>query len=334
MVTLLKEGTVWSVVGHEWAIELLNRSIAGGQVSHAYLLSGLSRIGKTTLAREFARALNCQRMDAPCGACRACQLALADRHPDIQVIEPVQNHIRIEVLRALQNSAALSPVEGKYRVFVISQIDTATPSAANCLLKTLEEPPARVILLLTANRIEAVLPTIVSRCQAINLRPLPAGLVTQTLEERGVDPVRAQLLGRLSQGRIGWALAAAADPHFLEQREQILDTLLDLGAATYTARFAYAEQLGKKDDLAPQVLEIWASWWHDVLMLTAQSTAPVINVDRQVQIERWAARIGVQAAAAALRGVYQAAWQLEHNANPRLALEVLMLNMPSLAQPA
>lgn len=325
---------MWSVVGHKWAIELLSRSIASGQVSHAYLLSGLSHIGKTTLAREFAQALNCQQMDAPCGACRACQLARAGRHPDIQVIEPVQNHIRIEVLRALQNAAALSPVEGKYRVFVISQIDTATPSAANCLLKTLEEPPARVILLLTADRIEAVLPTIISRCQAISLRPLTVGQVTQALEKQGIDPARAHLLGRLSQGRIGRALTAADDPQFLEQRERILNKLIDLSTATYVARFAYAEQLSKKDEQVPQVLEVLASWWHDVVMLASKSTVPIINVDRQAQLDQWAARIGVQTAAAMLRSVHQTAWQLEHNANLRLALEVLMLNMPSLTRPA
>ncbi|MBN1937553.1 MAG: DNA polymerase III subunit delta' [Anaerolineae bacterium] len=328
---------MWSVVGHEWAVELLSRSIASEQISHAYLLTGLSRIGKTTLARALAQALNCQRADSkapPCGICRSCQLARTNKHPDIQVIEPVQNHIRIEVLRALQNTAALSPVEGRYRVFVISQIDAATPSAVNCLLKTLEEPPARVIMVLTADRVEAVLPTIVSRCQVINLRPLPVGQVTQDLVERGVDPSQARLLGRLSQGRIGWAFAAADSPQFLEQRDRILDKLIDLNAATYTARFDYAEQLSKKAEQVPQILEILGSWWHDVLMLAAGSMTPVTNIDRQAQLEQWAARVSVQAATAMLRSVNQTAWQVDHNANLRLALEVLMLDMPTLTRSA
>ena len=137
---------MWPVIGHEWAVELLDRSIRTDRVSHAYLFVGPSQIGKTTLAKVFARALLCQGQDVPCGACRACRLVQADRHPDVHLVAPVKDRIKIEEIRDLQRTVALSPVEGVYRVCVISRFDVATPSAANCLLKTLEEPPERVIL--------------------------------------------------------------------------------------------------------------------------------------------------------------------------------------------
>jgi len=333
----LTEGTVWSVIGHEWAVELLSRSLASGRLGHAYLLTGPAHIGKTTLAKELAQALNCRPADGatrPCGRCRNCRLAQADKHPDIQLVEPVQGHIRIDVLRAWQNTAALSPVEGQHRVFVLSRIDMATPAAANCLLKMLEEPPGCARFVLTADRIEAVLPTIVSRCQVLNLRPLPAAQVVHTLAERGVDLTRARLLGHLSQGRIGWALTAAADTQFVQQRERILDKVIELSTATYGERFVYAEQLSKKPEQVPQVLEIFASWWHDLLTLTAGSGVPICNIDRRTQLESWAARLSVATVVTMLRSIHRTAWLLENNVNLRLALEVLMLDMPLLAKSA
>lgn len=323
---------MWPVIGHEWAIELLSRSLLGGRIAHAYLLTGPANIGKTTLARSFAQALNCRRpggQTPPCGQCPACRAVQADRHPDIQVIEPTQGHIRIDVLRAMQNAAALSPVEGPYRVFVLSRFDVATPSAANCLLKTLEEPPARVVLILTADRIEALLPTIVSRCQVLNLRPLSGEQVTQALESRGISPSRARLLGRLSQGRIGWAITAADNAQFWQQRERILDKLSELGTATYVERFAYAEQLCNKPEQIPQVVQVLGSWWHDLLTLTTGSETPVYNIDRQAQLERLATQYPVTQVVATLRSIYRTAWLLENNVNLRLALEVLMLDIPS-----
>ncbi len=320
------------VIGHEWAVELLGRSIEMRRVSHAYLLTGAAQIGKTTLARQFAQALNCvgrrTQQGQPCGVCRSCRLAQDDKHPDIRVLLPDGDRIKIEAIRELQTSAALAPVEGAFRVYVISPIDAATPAAANCLLKTLEEPPERVILILTANCLDMVLPTIVSRCQVVPMRPLPAARVTAALQQRGLASARADLIGRLTNGRIGWAIEMAQDAHTLDFREHVITRLIELVRENFTARFAYVEQISKKAEQIGDILRIWSSWWHDVLLLALGSNVPLTNIDYAAQLGEWAAHYDASAAARTLRCIDQTVWRLDHNANPRLALEVLMLDLP------
>jgi DNA polymerase-3 subunit delta' len=319
---------MWPVIGHDWAVELLERCIRTGTTSHAYLIVGPAQVGKTTLAKAFAQALLCQGMAGPCSACRACRLVEADRHPDVRVVSPLGTSIKIEAIRELQQTLSLSPVEGDYRICIIRKMDLATPSAANCLLKTLEEPPLRAILVLTASGVDALLPTIVSRCQVLSLRAVGLERVATVLQERGVERERAFLLASLAQGRVGWAMEASQDERVLARREQVLEELLGLEDATYQARFSWADQLSKNPDQIANVLGVLSSWWHDVLVLASGSGVQVANLDRRSLLQEWAARYSVDSAQKVLRGIRDTRWRLEHNANRRLALEVLVLDLP------
>jgi DNA polymerase-3 subunit delta' len=319
---------MWPVIGHEWAVELLERCIRAGTTSHAYLIVGPAQVGKTTLAKSFARALLCQGTDRPCSACRACQLIEHERHPDVSLVAPQGARIKIEAIRELQQMLSLSPIEGDYRLGIIRQMDVATPSAANCLLKTLEEPPQRAILVLTASGIDALLPTIVSRCQVLSLRAVERERIVAALQERGVERERASLLASLARGRVGWAIAASQDESVLAHRTEVLEKLLGLEAASYQARFLWADQLSRNVDQVPDVLDVLSSWWHDVLVLASESGIQVANLDRQPALQEWASRYGVEGAQRVLRSIRDTRWRLEHNANRRLALEVLMLDLP------
>jgi DNA polymerase-3 subunit delta' len=319
---------VWPIVGHEWAVELLDRSIRANKVSHAYLLVGPSQIGKATLAKVFAQALLCQGKDVPCGVCRACRLVQMDRHPDVHWVEPEGDRIKIEAIRDLQRAVSLSPVEGAYRVCIISRFDAATASAANCLLKTLEEPPERVILVLTADRLESLLPTIISRCQVLGLRPVPTEQIQSALRAQGVEDALARLLAHLARGRVGWAVQAAQDEHVLERRERLLDELRELVQGGSVQRFSWAERLSKEPDRVKYVLDVFSGWWRDVLVVASGSHVPITNVDRHAELSEWAARYGVVVARQVLGEIRDTAWRLERNANRRLALEVLALELP------
>jgi len=319
---------VWPVIGHDWAVELLERSIKAGRLSHAYLLVGPSQVGKMALAKAFAQAIYCEKEDVPCGVCRPCRLVALDRHPDVCLVMPEKDSIKIEAIRDLQRMISLSPVEGAYRVCIIQQIDLATPSAANSLLKTLEEPPSKVILVLTANRGESLLPTIVSRCQILPLRLVPAEQIVAALQARGVDGDRARLLGRLAQGRVGWALQASLDERILSRRDQVLEKLQSLEKDAYRHRFAWADELSRDSEWVPYVLDVFASWWRDVLVLASGSDVQITNVDCRSQLGVWAAQYDVATAERVLRSIQDTAWRLDHNANRRLALEVLMLDLP------
>ncbi len=319
---------MWPIIGHQWAIELLTHGIQTHKLSHAYLFCGPNQVGKKTLGRALAQAILCTEAQAPCGTCRSCRLIQRERHPDVQVVASDGDRIKIDAIREMQHLVALSPIEGSYRIILIPDFDRATTSAANALLKTLEEPPSTVILVLTATNVEALLPTIVSRCQVVPLRLLPAAEIRAALVSRAVDTDKARLLSHLAQGRVGWALAAAEDESRLEKRNEIMDGLSDLARAGYTARFAWAEQLSRKPDRVAGVLEAMTSWWRDILLLSAQSTTPITNIDRQDELHDWAARYSVDAARNALQAIRETTWKLEHNANLRLALEVLALDLP------
>lgn len=319
---------MWPIIGHEWAVELLARSIETHRLRHAYLFVGPSQVGKRTLAMTFAQAILCTNADAPCGTCRSCMLVRRERHPDVYTIAPESNRIKISTIREMLHSVALSPIEGRYRVCTISRFDRATTSAANALLKTLEEPPSTLVLLLTANAVEALPSTIASRCQVVSLRPPPTEQIVAALKDRGIEPDQARLLGHLAQGRVGWAVAATQDKRVLEQRARLLEGILGVAQGSLVERFRWAERLSRKPELVSPTLDAMLSWWRDVLLLASESTTPIANVDQEPEIRDWAARYPVDAAQRVLQAVRDTAWRIERNANLRLALEVLALDLP------
>ena len=324
----------WPVVGHEWAVELLQRALATGQLSHAYLLSGPPQVGKTTLARACAQALLCTAEEPPCGQCTACRKVRQSIHPDLQIITPQRTNLLIDQVRELQRQAALSPMEARYKVFILREIERATAPAANALLKTLEEPPSHVVLFLTLTQGEQTLPTVASRCQQLTLRPLPIAQVAQALRERwDVPPERAELLARLSQGRLGWAVTMLNDDTAWQERAQRLDDLLALSSQDRVKRMRYAEHLSRKGADAANVLHLWSSWWRDLLLLQNGCEEQVANIDRLDVLRSEARRYDNQQVRAFLGALAATSRYLQQNVNPQLALELLLLRLPRPAQP-
>ncbi len=336
---MIVAGPGWkSIVGHEWAVQLLSNAVAQDRVGHAYLFTGPTNIGRTTLARTFAQALNCTAdlPDRPCGQCRACRLIASDRHPDVRVLEPEATErgtqsLKIEQIRGLQQDLSLSAYEARHKIAIIRDFDAALPSAANAFLKTLEEPPANVILLLTAGDADRLLPTIASRCHTINLRPIPPALIEETLmTSHHVAADQARLLAHVADGRLGWAITAAGDADILEQRTSRLDLLDKALAATRVGRFALADTLSRKPDQLLPTLRIWLSWWRDMALVTCGRLEDeyLSNVDRQGDLYSHSQVWSTQEVLRGLARTNKAIWQLEHNANTRLVLENMMLGYP------
>lgn len=332
--------TGWeTIIGHEWAVQLLAGAIKQARVGHAYLITGPEQIGKTTLARTFAQALNCTTRNShpPCGHCRPCQLIAADRHPDVRLVEPEVSGrgkltLKIEHIRELLHDLNLKAYEARHKIAILPRFDAAIIGAANAFLKTLEEPPANVILLLTALDAEALLPTISSRCRTVALRPLPIGLIEQSLTSRWhVAEGEAHLLSHLADGRLGWAVAAAANTAVLEARETHLDWLRQAVDGNRVARFTLADKLSRKPEELPAILQTWLSWWRDLTLLAQRTGANgtiVTNIDRQTELMNLAQRWTAGQALSSLKQTNLALWQLERNANTRLVLENLFLTYP------
>lgn len=329
------------MIGHEWACELLECAIANDHIGHAYLITGAEQIGKTTLARTFAQALNCEAVPAgrPCGQCRTCRLIRDDRHPDVRLLEPEVSargklSIKIEQIRELQQELSLSPYEGRWRVAILKRFDTANINAANAFLKTLEEPAEKVVLLLTASDADSLLPTIPSRCRTIALRPMPSTLVEESLMERwGVHAEQAQLLSRLSDGRLGWAVQASQDKLILVERQQQLAHLRDALGENRVKRFAQADKLARKPEHLPLLLKTWLSWWRDLALLAYRKEAigpiiPLTNVDEKPRLVNLSESWSRESILDSFKQTDLALWQLERNGNARLVMENLFLTYP------
>jgi DNA polymerase-3 subunit delta' len=325
----------WGLLGHDWAVDLLKAHVRGGP-RHAYLFTGPEGVGRRTLALRFAQALNAEKPPAPGEfdpESRASQQVERMQHPDLLVVQAVEDarEIRIEQVRDLGRGLALAPYMSAWKIALLLDFEKANENAQNALLKTLEEPPARVVLLLTAESAESLLPTISSRCETLRLRPLGLAEAAAGLERLGIPTERARLLAHLSGGRPGAALALHARPEALDERRAWLEGLAEALTGGRVARFAYAHELSKDKPALLGALDAWLSYWRDVMLRASGSPAALANLDRAEEIERLAAQVGLAGARRAAAAIERTAGLLQRtNVNARLAAEALLLELPGV----
>jgi DNA polymerase-3 subunit delta' len=350
----------WNVIGQDDAIAVLRRAVEDeSRLSHAYLFAGPEHTGRATAARQFAQALNCEEQGtrnkeqgAPCQACRTCRLIAEDKHPDVEWVtvggicdeSEHKDHaadnsrdIRICQVRHVEHVVSLTTVDARYRVIIVDPAEAMTAEAANAFLKTLEEPEANTVLVLIAAREEALRETVRSRCRRVAFEGVPRGLIERALQERwGASGEQAAHLARLSQGRLGWAVAALQDERVLIDRERTVDEIEALMSGGLSERFAYAASLGSRFSRDPQLvrtaLEVWRDWWRDVLLAAAGREELVADTARLDTLRSVAAQWGVAGAVRALTAVGNGRQHLEEHASPTLALEVMLLEVPGSAR--
>jgi DNA polymerase-3 subunit delta' len=342
---------VWQVLGQERVVRQVERALREGRLAHAYLITGPPHTGKMTLAKNIAQAVNCLTLgDGPCGECSQCQRIAQEKHPDVCFIgldRPLspkemerqekekgpRKGIGIDDIRELSRLAGIKPFEGRYRVFILDGAEYLSDEASNCLLKTLEEPPPQVLILLLASEADRLLPTILSRCQRLDLRPLPLEREVEALV-RGfsLGEEEAERLARLSRGCLGWAIGALQDPQVMEKRGEELERLIGLAYGSLEERFNFASELAdlfsRDRETAKAVLYLWLGWWRDILLVKEGAERFVQNLDRLDTLRMEGERYTRGQAIDFVKAVLETLYALDDNANARLALELLMLNLP------
>jgi DNA polymerase III subunit delta' len=332
--------------GNEAAVQAFESAFRDDRLHHAYLITGPAHVGKLLLATQIAQALNCLSPgDEPCGTCQACTRIAAATHADVRVIrvdpeatEGPKTAIGIDTVRELIASAHLRPYEGRTRVFIFDGADMMTNDAANALLKVLEEPPPDVRLLLLAASEDSVLGTIRSRCQHVELHPLPIPQVIEILQaDHGMNAEQADIVARLSRGCLGWAIEAAHDPALLAGVHQSLERIAEVVEEGLEDRFGYAEQLARRfqrDRAAGrEELFLWLRWLRDILLIQQGQIGSIVNVSWRDTIQRHAAALTPADTVRWLHLVTESIEVLDRNANPRLALDVMMLEAPTVRTP-
>jgi len=347
-VALTKGTSGWPIQGHDAAVATLQQAIRRSRVRHAYLIAGPEGVGKTTFAHAFAKALCCQEPPAPglmCGVCLACRKIGRGVHPDVQTFSLARQaalaeksggkntSLTIETVREICATVTLRPMESSWRVVILDDGETLQGIAQEALLKTLEEPPPFVVLLLLSDDLELLLPTIRSRCQTIDLRPVSTGAVVDSLLDAGIGRERAEEVAALSGGRPGWAHRAAVDRKVLQRRVDAVDRALSWIAGSGYERLVTAVRLG--DTFSKRRAEIFADLetllgvWRDALLLHADQPHYLTYRGTAERLNVLARDWTMDELHRAVCSVQTCIGHLETNVRPRLALEAMVLEWPT-----
>lgn len=324
---------MWNVIGHAETVSSLQAALDAQHLSRALLFTGPSGIGKTHLAIEVARVLNCTGENPPCGDCLHCRQIEQGIHPDVVVIERAEGKtaISIEQVRELRDAAALRPFQGQVKVFIIAGAETLTDGAADALLKTLEEPQPQVAIILTAGDPDALPATVLSRVAQTPLRPVPTALLERALIERGHEALSAARLARTAQGNVGWALRAAENPKLLIEQEAIVARLAGILDMSLRERLDLAESLASDRKDRPALrrnLELLLLVGRDLLLLTQGRPVRFVSPELQPVLEAQTRRLSLSGLHAFLSALRLAMQRIDRNVDPRLALEAMLLGLP------
>ena len=342
------------MIGHEAAQGWLQRALQTDRLAHAYLITGPRSVGKRTFALEIAQAVNCLApavADRPDHTCQQCRLIERGVHPDVRVVRRAPERRMIAMRAAgsggavreysdnvefIQSDAQLRPVMGRKKVYVIVYAEELAEDAGNRLLKTLEEPPQFVLFLLTAIERGGVLPTIASRCQELRLRPAPRSQLASALADLGTQPERALQLAALAGGRQGWAVSAARDPALFEQQQTYSQYLVDALRGSRVERLLRARALSERwsghPETVRETLRVWMSWWRDVMLVQLGLVGRIVHLEgsEQTALRLAAASVSRSAAREAAAAIQQTLADLDTNVNARLALDLLLLRLPTI----
>lgn len=320
------------IIGQEQLKEHLQNAIATNKVSHAYIINGERSSGKEFIARVFAMALQCENDGVePCEECHSCRQALSGNQPDIVYVSHEKpNTIGVEDIRTqINGDIDIKPYSSPRKIYIMNEGEKMTVQAQNALLKTLEEPPEyAVILILTAN-VEAMLPTILSRCVVLNMKPVPDALVKKYLmEELGVPDYKANICMAFARGNIGKAKLLASSEEFEKVKDEAITLVKYINDMETNEIIKAIKKITEYKFDVNDYLDILSAWYRDVLLFKATKDVNCLIFKEEIQqIMRVSDRSTYEGIETIVNALQQAKRRLEANVNFDLAMELLLLTI-------
>ncbi len=325
-------GSFKDVVGHKDVINYIQNSVAEGHVSHAYIINGERGTGKKMLAKLFAMALLCESGEAePCNTCHSCIQAESNNHPDIiWVNHEKPTSIGVEDVRdQINNTVDIKPYQGPYKVYIVSEADLMTVQAQNALLKTIEEPPQYVVIILLTENAEVLLPTITSRCIMLKLRNIKDTLIKKYLMENlEIPDYKAEVCAAFAQGNMGKAIKLATSEHFNELKDEVLQLMRHIHDMEISEIVAAVNRCSLYKFEISDYLDLIMVWYRDVLLYKATMEIDrIIFKDELEYMRKQARRSSYEGIELILESLDKAKARLKANVNFDLVMELLFLTI-------
>ncbi len=310
-------------------LDKLYSMISSGRVAHAYLLTGPRGIGKTTIGEVFAKMLLCtSSVGRPCGICQSCIQFMSDNHPDFIKLIPKGKSIKIDDIRELRQDIVIKPYQGNKKVYIIDDAHTMTQYAQNALLKTLEEPPSYAVIILCADNVNALLPTIISRCQTIPMRRMSREDISTILTQRGVLSSEADVFARMSEGLPGRAIDLSLDEDFKDLRRDVIDYLDNLFSMDKQEILRSTDLFMDNREDIDTILNILVMLMRDVLVYSETGDEDlIINRDKMSTIVLYSNTFTVGQLRTIIENIEVAKRLLSGNANYQLTIENMLLSI-------
>ena len=320
------------ILGHEQIIEHLQNAIKLQKVSHAYILDGEEGAGKNMLARAFAQTLQCERGGTePCGECHSCKQFLSGNHPDvIWVTHEKPASIGVDDVRIqINDTGSIRPYSSPYKIYLVDEAEKMTVQAQNALLKTIEEPPAYAVLVLITTNPEVFLPTILSRCIQLKLRPLKDSVVSDYLTEKmGVSDGQADIYAAFARGNLGKAIHLASSEEFALLYREVLTLLKNIKDMDIPMLLDYIRKLQEDNLDLYECLDFMQLWYRDILMFkVTKDMNSLIFKDEYSAVSSCCQKSSYEGLEEILSAIEKAKVRLNANVNTDLALELMLLTM-------
>lgn len=318
------------VAGHQSIINNLKSIIIKNNISHSYLFEGPKSIGKSKVARVFAKTLLCEKkIEYSCNICSSCVKFDSGNHPDFYIKKTDGEALKKEHIEDIQKSVSILPYEGKRKIFILEDIDKITKQAQNSFLKTLEEPPKYVVILMTVTNSNILLPTIISRCQILKFLPLEQGeIINLLINKYKKSRDEAAIISSFSNGIVGKAVTIAKSREFQDIREEIINIINEVINSDRARIFTLKEFFNNQKDRIEDILDLMITWFRDVLILKELNENQfIINADKKSLLSSHSLKLTKKKIYEIIKIINSTKMNIFSNVNYDLAIEVMLLTI-------